>query len=414
MAGAVGLVAAAGSSLPLFTGCGSGSKEGQSLKVGLMTPSTGVASEKGKPGQDGLLDCINYINTELGGVNGYQIDAVHRDSGYDMAKVANIVTEFMDMGCLMFTAMASAEMTAAMALANPAGFPGLCTFTAQNLYHPPKHIYGQMPDYGDDWVAFAKYYKENIYQGSGTPRMALHLLNNSTGKGASDAARAAAGDLGIEIVATEEHAATIQSAIESLTRIKAQNPDVLFISSTPQPTAIILKDARNLGMMPGVTVGCAHASFTKALIDLAGASVAEGVYGVFPTVSWDDNAAGIAKAAEYCQKYNSADYGNMDYLTMWTTGLVVAEILRQAVNNAGYDALSKGDEDSWEALETQGIQKLNNYDVEGLQGPVSYTAGDNRLDKSLRLYRINDGKIGLIKDWMEAPYIRYEDLDWFK
>jgi hypothetical protein len=28
-------------------------------------------------------------------------------SGYDMAKLANIVTEFIDMDCLMFTAMAS-------------------------------------------------------------------------------------------------------------------------------------------------------------------------------------------------------------------------------------------------------------------------------------------------------------------
>ena len=413
IAGILGLAAASGLSMPASVSCGSGSKAGQKLKVGLITPSTGVASEKGKPGQDGLLDCINYINNELGGVSGYQIDAIHRDSGYDMGRVTNIVNEFMDAGCLMFTTMASAEMTAAMAIANPAEFPGMCTFTAQNLYHPPKHIYGQMPDYGDDWVAFAKYYKENIWKGSGKPRMALHLLNNSTGKGAGDAARAAAGDLGIDMIAPEEHAATVQSAIESLTRIKAQNPDVLFISSTPQPTSVIIKDARNLGMMPAMTVGCAHASFTKALIDLAGPANVEGVYGVFPTVSWDDNVPGIAKAKEYCQKYNPADLGNMDYLTMWTTALVVAEILRKAVTNAGYDKLSKGGVEAWRALEKEGIQKLKDYNVEGLHGPVNYTPGDNRLDKYVRMYRITGGKIGLVKDWTEAPNIKYEDLDWF-
>ena len=55
-------------------------------------------------------------------------------------------------------------------------------------------------------------------------------------------------------------------------------------------------------MYPGITIGCASASFTKALVDLAGADVMEGVYGVCHTVSWDDNVPGIAKAKEYCQK----------------------------------------------------------------------------------------------------------------
>jgi branched-chain amino acid transport system substrate-binding protein len=409
----MGLAAAASSNLAFLGGCGSGAKAGQAIKVGLMSPATGPVPEKGKPAQDGFLDSFRYINTELGGVDGYLIDPIHRDSSYDMNKVVNITNEFMDLGCVMFLTHSSAEMNAAMAIANPAEFPGIACFTSQTNYHPPKHIYGQMPDYGDDWVAFAKYYKENIWKGSGKPKMALHLLNNATGKGAEYGSKAKAGELGIEIVATEEHAPTVQSAIESLTRIKALNPDVLFISSTPQPTSIILKDARNLGMTPAMTVGCAHASFTKALIDIAGANVTEGVFGVFPTVSWDDNVPGIAKAKEYCQKYNPADLGNMDYLTTWAAGFIVAEILRLAVKNAGYDALAEGDVTSWRAVEMQGIQKIKNFAAEGMQGTVSYTPGDNRLDKSLRLYKITGGKITMIKDWTEAPYIKYEELDWF-
>ncbi len=413
VAGAVGLIAAAGGSLPLFTACGTKIKTGQTLKVGAMTPSTGVAAEKGKPGQDGLLDCYNYINTERNGVNGYLIEPVWRDSKYDPAVVATIVPELMDQGCLMFTTHASAEMIAAMAIANPAEFPGVSTFTSQTLYHPPKHIYGQMPDYGDDWIAFAKYYLANIWKGSGKPKMALHLLNNSTGKGAEYGADAMADSLGIQIVINEQHTTTITSAIDSLTRIKAQNPDVMFISSTPQPTSIILKDAHSLGMYPGMTIGCAHASFTKSLIDLVGADVAEGVYGVYSTVTWADSASGIAKATEYCQKYNNQDFGNMDYLSTWSTGLVVAEILKQTLNNVGYDVLAKGDVDSWRAVEKSGIQKLNGYKVEGITAPVNYTVGDQRLSKSLKIFRITGGNITAIGDWVNAPYIKYEDFSWF-
>jgi branched-chain amino acid transport system substrate-binding protein len=365
-------------------------------------PVTGAAAEKGKPGIDALLDVVEYINKELGGVAGYQIQLDWKDSAYDAAKVTTIVDDFMNEGDLLFTAMSSKEMTAAMVKANRAGFPGLAIFTSPNLYNPPAHIYGQMPDYGDDWVAFVNYYLKNVWKGPGKPKMALHLLNNTTGSSVKDVANARAAELGVEIVDIEEHAATTISESDSLTRIKAKNPDVIFISSTPQPTSVILKNARDLGLTPStVTIGMAHASFTKALVDLAGKDVAEGVYGVYPTLTWDDASAGIAKAKEYAQKNHPADVGNMDYLSVWCTGLVSAEILKNAIQSAGYDAIAKGDAAAWKIVEEAGFQKLN-YDVAGIQGAVSYTQGDNRLCKYVKMYTVKGGVITPLGDWVEA------------
>lgn len=399
--------------VPLLGACGPEAQPAQTLRIGAMTPATGPVADKGLAGRHGIEDAVKYINTELGGVKGYQIELVYRDSGYDATKVVNIVKEFMDQGCLIFTTHSSTEMSYAKGIANDAEFPGMATYTSPVIYRPPQHIYGQMPDYGDDWVAFATYYMENIWKGTGKPKMALHLLNNPTGRGAKDGATAMADELGIEIVATEEHAATTISEMESLVRVKAKNPDVIFISSTPAPTAVIMKNMRDLKMYPGVTVGLAHASFTKALIDLAGADVVEGVYGVFPTATWDDNVAGLAKAKEYLEKYNAQDAGNMDYLSTWATTLVVAEILKNAIDNVGYDKLAKGDVDAWRAVEQYGIQKLSGYDVQGLQGAVTYTPGDNRLDKMLKVFKITSGKIGAVTGWIEAPLIKYEDFSWW-
>jgi branched-chain amino acid transport system substrate-binding protein len=391
------------------------------LKVGITTPTTGKAAEKGAPMGHGNLDAFEYINNELGGVDGYKIDVVWRDNGYDAAKVVTIVNNFMDEGCLMFTTSSSAMMTAAMETANRAGFPGMAAFSSPILYRPPQHIYGQMPDYGDDFLAFAKYYMDNIWKGSGKPKFAIHALNNSTGKGAIDAARAYADSMGIEILwdgqvgKAFEHKADSTSEMESLTRIKAMNPDVLYISSTPAPTALIVKNAYELGMYPGITIASGHAGFTSAFVDIAGADIAEGVYGVFPTVNWGDNVPAMAKMTEYIQKNHPEDYAkkNMDYITCWAQSLVVAEILKVAVNNVGYDALAKGDAAAWKAVEEQGIQKLNNYDVGGLHGPVSYTPGDNRLSKSVRVFQVQKGVITPVTDWIDAPMVKYEDFDWF-
>jgi branched-chain amino acid transport system substrate-binding protein len=397
--------------LPIISACTPDVKE-QVLKVGITTPSTGKAAEKGAPMGHANLDAIKYINDELGGVNGHPIEAVWLDNAYDAAKVVTNVKRFMDEGCVMFTTASSAMMTASMEIANRAEFPGLASFNAPILHRPPKHIYGQMTDYGDDWVAFANYYMQAIWNGTGKPKMAMHLLNNPTGYGALDASKAAADRMGIEIVAVEEHDATTTSEIESLTRIKALNPDLLYISSTPAPTALIMKNAYELGMYPGITIGLGHASITKALVDIAGADIVEGVYGVFPTVNWGDNVPGMAKMTEYVRNLHPGDEGNMDYITSWAQSLIIAEILRLAVENAGYDVLAKGDVESWRAVETQGIQKLD-YDVEGLHSPVNYAPGDNRLAKSLRVFQIQNGAIVPITDWIEAPVVKYEEFDWF-
>jgi len=398
--------------LPIASACAPQPKT-QVLKVGIMTPSTGPAAEKGSPMGHANLDAFEYINRELGGVAGYKVDVLWLDSAYDAAKVVTIVKRFMDEGSLLFGTSSSKEMSAAMEIANRAGFPGIACFTAPILYRPPKHIYGQMPDYGDDWTAFATYYLKNVWKGSGKPKMAMHLLNNPTGYGARDAAKATADKLGIDVVAIEEHTATTTSEMESLTRIKALKPDVLYISSTPAPTAVIIKNAYALGIYPGVTIGLGHASITKVLVDIAGAAIVEGVYGVYPTVNWGDKVSGMAKMTEYVRQLHPKDEGNMDYITAWAQSLLMAEILRLAVKNAGIDVLAKGGAPAWKAVETQGIQKLKNFEVGGLHGPVSYTPGDNRLSKSLRIFQIKKGVITPVSDWIEAPLIKYEEFAWF-
>ena len=373
------------------------------LKIGMSTPSTGVAAEKGAPMGHANVDCIKYVNDELGGVDGHEVEALWLDNGYDASKAVTIVNRFVDEDCLLFTVASSGMMTAMMGIANENELSGFAAFSSPNLTQPPQHIYGQTPDYGDDWAAFAKYYLDNIWKGPGKPKMALHLLDNSTGAGARMAAEAGAEDMGIELRDEWifEHPATTSSETTSLTTLP-DDIDILYISSTPAPTAIVIKSAVELGMYPGMTIACGHAGFTSALVELAGADIVEGVYGVYPTVGWDDDVPAMAKMTEYCQKYHPDDYGNMDYIISWAQSLITAEILRLAVENAGADNLTP------HVVEAQGLKKLKNFDVGGLHGPVSYTPGDNRLSKSVRVFRIDDGVLEPITGWVESPFISYE------
>jgi len=385
--------------MPFLSGCASGDKE-ETLKVGLSICYTGVAASKGSPMGNAKLDCLKYINEELDGVNGYQIEVLWRDNNYDAGTATNIINEIINAGCLMFTTNSSAMMTASAEIANRESFPGFAVFSAPALTNPPQHIYAQMPDYGDDWAAFAEYYLENIWEGEGSPRMAMHLLNNSTGAGAKAAAEILADDMGIDIVAWEEHDSSTTSEIDSITRIMAQDPDILYISSTPQPTSIIVQDAVDKGLYPGITIACGHASFTSVLVELAGDD-AEGIYGVYPTVNWGDDVPAMDKMTEYCLEYHPEDYGNMDYITSWAEGLLIAEILRLAVEEVGIENMTP------QAVEEYGFKALDNFDVGGLHGPVSYSDGDNRLAKAVRVFQVQSGVIVPLTGWVDAPLIPY-------
>ncbi len=382
---------------------GNGDEVKQPLKVGISAPYTGKAAANGRPMGDGAQDAIKYINEELGGVEGHQIELLFRDNTYDSAKATTIIEEFISSGALLFATQSSAMMTASMTRANEAGLPGIVVFSAPNCTQPAQHIYASFPDYGDQWIAFVNYYLENIWEGTGKPKMAMHLLANPTGFGAKAAAEQFADSLGVEIIGYWEHGSTTTSEIDSLTTIKAMNPDVIYISSIPEATSVIIRNMVSLSMYPGITVGCGGASFTSAMLQLAGPTLAEGVYGIFPTVGWNDSATGMAKMTEYLNANHPDDANNLMYITGWNEGLLIAEILRLAIINTpgGGNALTP------QLVESNGFKKLSNYDVEGLQSPASYASGDNRLSKQIKLYQVINGQIAVLGDWIDAPYLDY-------
>ena len=143
-------------------------------------------------------------------------------------------------------------------------------------------------------------------------------------------------------MAIEEHSTTTVSEIEALTRIKELNPDVLYISSTPAPSAVIIKNAITLGLFPGITIGVCHAGMTSALVELGGAENVNGVYGIVSSAAWGADVPGMAKVVEYCEKEHPKDAGNTDYLTSWTQTMIVAEIRIIETKRGNSSACVKG------------------------------------------------------------------------
>ncbi len=369
---------------------------------------TGIPAEKCNPMERGEESAIRYINEEKGGILGHPIKVKALDSGYDTAKMVTLIKRWIDEGQPLFATHSSAMMMAAQGIANRVGMPGVVDFGSLKNIFPPKHIYTHGPPYGDQDLAFLKWYKETHWKEARPMRVALHGLNNPTGYGPKMAFEIGCKGIGVDYVGFEEHRGDTVSEMESLTRIKAKNPDILFIASTPAPTAVIIKNAHALGMWPEkVVIAGGFASMTKATIDLAGPDLAEGIYGVAPIAAWDDPAA--AKVREYCKKYWPQYEGNSDFLAHWAHALIVAEMFRVALQNVGWKALYTGPkEERWKAMEYQGIQKVKGYDPEGLKGPIDYTdPKDHRGGKYVKILQAKGGVFKAITGWVECPFVDY-------
>jgi branched-chain amino acid transport system substrate-binding protein len=100
--------------------------------------------------------------------------------------------------------------------------------------------------YRDDFQGYfiADYIKHILAYG----RVAVFFDNDDYGRGLRDAFAARAAENGLEIVAEEAYVRDTQEYTPQLTQIMGKDPDIIFISGLYANAAMILTQARNLGM----------------------------------------------------------------------------------------------------------------------------------------------------------------------
>ncbi|MDH5696468.1 MAG: ABC transporter substrate-binding protein [Dehalococcoidia bacterium] len=381
--------------------------EEQPLLIAMNNPLTGPAAELGIPHQYGTLDGFRYVNEVLGGVNGHPIEVIWHDNAYDTGKAIDIYKSDVASGALLEINCASHTSLPVKELAERDKFPVLTHQVSPGCLHPPGHLYGFSIDHGDSFAGFLSWVAQN-WKEERAPRVAMHGLDNPTGWGAVDAGKAVAEDLGIDIVAQEFHKTDTVTEMESLTRIKALNPDFLYLATTDAPAAIIAKDATRLGMRETTSICNGRAACGSTFVEIAGADVAEGIMGVLGSVVPGMDVPGMAAIEEYGAEWHPDVWENQYYIYCWASALMVSEALRVALENVGYDGLTP------ETVETQGIRKIKGFSTGGLTGSVDMDEYDRRLSKAALIIKVSDGVWTPISDWIQAPAIHYEEYDWFE
>lgn len=123
-------------------------------------------------------------------------------------------------------------------------------------------------------------------------------------KAGGDTFKEAAEASDIDLTATETFAQTDQDFSSQLTKIKAKNPDVLFISATGAATATIISQARRLGLRMPVIGGN---GFNSPTVPKNAGAAADGVIvaAAWNTASGGDNPTNKKFIDAFTAKYGS-------------------------------------------------------------------------------------------------------------
>ncbi len=287
-------------------GCG-GAEEPQeeagTLYIGLAAPLTGDSAMYGETVRDGVVYAVDEINA-AGGINGQQIELIMEDDKGDpqeAAMVAQKLSENQDIFCIIGHVNSSCTI-AALPIYQEAGLTVLNTSSSAekittlgytNFFRTVIHDGLQAP-------MMVRHAVENL----GLTKIACIVANSDYGLGLLDGAKKASAELGAEIVAEELYVPLQDKDFSvQLAKINQANPEALLILGDYNEAGLIIRqmDAAGMDIAVITPAGCSN----QAMIDLAGAEAADGV---FLLGYWDpDRPEPVVK--DFVEAYKAAHDG---------------------------------------------------------------------------------------------------------
>ena len=263
----------------LVAGCGA--KTDKDIKIGMVYELTGNTASYGTSAANGAKLAFKEINAS-GGVLGKQIKIISADNKGEPSESANAMSKVISQDKVVavtgFTISSCGIAASAVAEANKIPFVAAATVN-------PKVTFDERTGKVKDYTFRACFI--DSFQGTVGANFALNGLkagktaimtdsSSDYSKGLTEIFRSTYVKAGGKIVAEESYLQKDQDYKPILTKIKAQNPDLLYIPGYYEDVGKIIKQARELGMT--IPVLGADAWDSPVLVEMGGAQPLNNTY----------------------------------------------------------------------------------------------------------------------------------------
>jgi branched-chain amino acid transport system substrate-binding protein len=323
------------------------------IQLGTTLPLTGGAASAGKSFKAGLEASVKEIN-DAGGINGRKINLTVLDDGFDPSRsVANILrlTEQTKVFALDMP-VGSAGIPGSYPLVKRTGIPMFGPYLPPDPDLPsvfelatPHDEQGQIIA---DWLA-----------GQNLTKVAFIGQDNDYGQSVLKGFKTGASKDGITLTATGLTQTNSTNVSPAVLSTKKSNPQAVVLATDNTQTALVLKQAAQLGWKP-LFVGDSSASNTgtQGAVGAAGAA-ANGLYGAAVAALPSGTGASLDKFNAAMEASSPGLAPDLYSLIAYGTNQVLFHILQQMGNNLSWSNFLKTTE------------ALQNYQT-GLLPPISF------------------------------------------
>ncbi|HWS16019.1 MAG TPA: ABC transporter substrate-binding protein [Candidatus Methylomirabilis sp.] len=356
------------------------------IKVGHLADLTGPTGEVGKPYAQGVQDYKDWVNKN-GGINGKQIDMPMFDYAYDKNKAVNQYKKYKEDGVVAIQGWGSGDTEALSKTTGDDKIPYISASYSAHLTDPAKTPYNFFcaPDYTTGMRAGLKYLKDG-WKGKGAPKIVFIYPNVPYGIAPIKGGKEYAKELGFEVLSDEIVDLKAIEANSQLLSVKNKGADFAWTGGTTNSTAVILKDAKKLGLTTKFfsNIWGADESTPK----LAGGAE-EGALVMAGSTVYGAKVPGMKQLMEITKNQPQVTHYIRGYVSM----MVLTEALKRADKKGKIDGPSVKD-----ALET-----LKDFDTGGLTpAKITFTATDHRPAMTVNIMEFEKGKLVLKKSF-ELP-----------
>lgn len=360
----------------LAAGCGGGEKKADTIKVGANLEMTGGSASYGISSKNAIELAFKEIN-EKGGINGKRLELVVADNKSEAAEATNAMQKLVsqDNVVAVIGPNLSSSVIAASAINNSAKVLDIAPM-ATNPYVTVDQASGKTKDFNYR-TCFIDPFQGTVMAKFATAELgvgnAAILIDNSSdyAKGLAQFFKENFVKEGGAVTAEESYLQKDTDFKATLTKIKATNPDFLYVPGYYQEVGLIVKQARELGMNMPIAGGDGWDS--AKMPEIAGAAALNNTY--FSSLYSPEDSSDINK--NFVAAYEKAYGQKPDVFAAlsYDSALLVAE----AIKNAGSTEPAKISE---------AMAKINGFS--GVSGSVTFDDKHNPV-KSAVILEYKDG-----------------------
>lgn len=295
--------------MALLAGCSGGggnAATGDTIKVGLNYELSGAVATYGQASVQGIEMAVDEINA-AGGVKGKKIELVKYDNKSEPAEATTLATKLMtsDRVVTVIGPATSGSFKAQVPVAIKNKIPVVSgSATADDVTVDAQGVkeYAFRTCFNDSYqgTAMANFATKKL-----SAKRALVYADNSSdyAKGLAANFKKTFTDAGGQIVGEEAYTTGDTDFNATLTRIKGQQFDVLYVPGYYQEASLLIKAARGLGINQPILGGDGYDS--PVLLQQAGASALNNVYFTNHYSALDKDPKVTEFIAAYKKKYNA-------------------------------------------------------------------------------------------------------------